>query len=344
MPASPPVRVAAGPHAFEWQGDWFRLPDSPSARRGWAHPGLAVTGAGQVVTFHQGDPTVLFFAPDGTLARAVDTGLAEGHGLTLVEEDGVERLWVADSGAKREPGIAYQYTAPRRSGRVIKMDLDGRVLLEIGPPDLPLYRDGLFSPTAVAVDEVRLGGSGDVWVADGYGQNQVHRYSRFSKAGDYLGSIDGSEGAGPFKTPHAVWFDRRKPEPELYVADRANGRVQVYDPAGRFKRVFGEGYLSSPSAFAADGDLLIVAELRARLALLDRDDRLVGYLGDDAPVADLPGWPNRLDARGQSVRPPDLAPGKFNSPHGLAADRDGNLYVAEWLIGGRYTRLGKLAG
>jgi sugar lactone lactonase YvrE len=341
MPVDPPVRVRAGPHAYEWLDDWAGIPDSASARRGWAHPGLAVTAAGQIVTFHQGDPTLVFFDPDGTLIRTVDTGLTEGHGITLVEEDGVEYLWIADSGAKRLPDIAYQYP-PDTLGRVVKTTLDGRIVLTIGPPDLPVYRDGKFSPTAVAVDEQRLGGSGDVWIADGYGQSQVHRYSRFSKNGDYLGSIDGREGAGPFKTPHAVWFDRRKAEPELYVADRANGRVQVYDPEGRFKRAFGHGYLSSPSAFAADGDLLIVAELRARLALLDRDDRLIGYLGDDEPAAARPGWPNALAADSQPTRPP-LQPGKFNSPHGLAADAHGNLYVAEWLIGGRYTKLRKLA-
>jgi hypothetical protein len=92
-----------------------------------------------------------------------------------------------------------------------------------------------------------------------------------------------------------------------------------------------------------DGDTLVVAELRARLALVDRDDRLIGYIGADETVCDRPGWPNAKNAVGEAVRPPALTPGKFNSPHGLAADMDGNLYVAEWLIGGRYTRLARVA-
>jgi hypothetical protein len=56
-------------------------------------------------------------------------------------------------------------------------------------------------------------------------------------------------------------------------------------------------------------------------------------------ICDRPGWPNAKNDRGELVRPPSLTAGKFNSPHGLAADRAGNLYAAEWLIGGRYTKL-----
>src|SRR5437868_10033678 len=64
---------------------------------------------------------------------------------------------------------------------------------------------------------------------------------------------------------HSFPTRRSSDLPELYVADRSNHRIQVYDVEGAFKRVVGADFLSSPSAFARDGDLLIVAELRARL-------------------------------------------------------------------------------
>jgi DNA-binding beta-propeller fold protein YncE len=337
------TRVEAGGRSYEWIDDWATIPASESARRGWAHPGVAVTAAGDVFTFHQGDPRMLVFDRDGGLQRSFETGLTEGHGITLVDEAGTEYLWIADTGSKRDHRSGAAYSATNAIGQVVKMDLDGRIVQRIGQPDHAVYQEGRFSPTSVAVNEERWGGNGDVWVADGYGQSHVHRYSRFSKAGEYLGSIDGAEGpAGRFKTPHGLWFDRRKGEPELYVADRGNRRVQVYDPEGRFKRAFGEQFLSSPSAFAADGDVLVVAELRARLALLDRADHLIGYLGDDESVCARPGWPNAQNQAGEFVRTDQLVPGKFNSPHGLAADREGNLYVAEWLIGGRYTKLRKI--
>jgi len=203
----------------------------------------------------------------------------------------------------------------------------------------------MYSPTWVAVNEERHGGNGDVWVADGYGQSYVHRYD---KSGNYIASINGEEGvAGRFNCPHAIFIDRRRSGQggsgtELYVADRANGRVQVYDLEGNFKRVFGSGFLTTPSGFAVHGDLLVIAELRARLTLCGKNDEFICYLGANEAVCDVEGWPNNKDASGNIIPTSLLESGKFNSPHGLAADAQGNLYVAEWLIGGRFIRLGKV--
>lgn len=336
------MRIGTNEHAYDWIGDWARIPESASARDGWAHPGLAVSAANEIITFHQGDPTVLVFDQSGALLRTIETGLTEGHGITLTREGDAEFLWIADTGAKRIAQTDYGYQTGPAGGQVVKMTLDGRVVLTLERPNLEIYREGKYQPTSVAVNEERFGGNGDVWVADGYGQSYVHRYSRFSKRGEFLGSINGEEGGGRFATPHGVWIDHRKAEPELYVADRSNHRIQVYDVEGTFKRVVGADFLSSPSAFARDGDLLIVAELRARLAILDRDDRLVCYLGDNEAVCVKEGWPNMLDAKGIPTRTNRLEPGKFNSPHGIGADGQGNIYVAEWLIGGRMTKLAKI--
>ena len=139
-------------------------------------------------------------------------------------------------------------------------------------------------------------------------------------------------------------IDTRKSEPELYVADRANARIVGLDLEGEFKRVINSGILSTPCAFATGGEVLAVAELRARMSLLDSEDRLIGYLGGNEVVCDRPGWPNALDENGSPVRPSDaeLSAGKFNSPHGIAIDGSGNIYVPEWLIGGRFTKLQKI--
>lgn len=145
-----------------------------------------------------------------------------------------------------------------------------------------------------------------------------------------------------FDCPHGIFIDRRKGDPELYVADRTNHRVRVYDMEGRFKRSFGDDFLSSPSGFVTDGDLMVIAELRARLAVIGRDDNLVCYLGDNEGVCSKDGWPNGENQDGEVIPTGLLQPGLFNSPHGMAVDKQGNLFVAEWLIGGRFTKLENL--
>ena len=278
---------------------------------------------------------------EGSVKRTWSLPIADAHGITLVEEGGIESLWIADNGRKRQHALGYQYPPSDGpfSGQVIKTSLDGGIISILTKPDIEVYRRGNYSPTFVAVNEEALGGSGDVWVADGYGESYVHR---FGKSGEYLGSINGEEGAGRFNCPHGIFIDRRKGDPELYVADRTNQRVQVYDMEGRFKRSFGDDFLSSPSGFVTDGDLMVIAELRARLAVIDRDDNLVCYLGDNEGVCSIDGWPNRKSQGGEVIQAGILEPGLFNSPHGMAVDRQGNLFVAEWMIGGRFTKLENL--
>ena len=334
------MQIGSGTNTYEWQDSWAAMPDSESARTGWSHHGVTVTESGQVITYHQGDPTMMVFDPDGSLVRSFPIEVSDAHGITLVKEGSQELLWIADNGRKRHPSVGYDYPDGETRGQVLKMDLEGKVLASLERPDLDVYREGLYSPTWVAVNEERHGGNGDVWVADGYGESYLHRYDR---SGNYLNSINGEEGgAGRFACPHAIFIDRRTSPAELYIADRANGRVQVYDLEGNYKRVFGSEFLTTPSGFVTHGDLLVIAELRARLTLCGKDDEFVCHLGANDQVCDVEGWPNNKDASGNVIPTSLLEAGKFNSPHGLAVDPQGNLYVAEWLIGGRFIRLGKV--
>ena len=335
------MRIGSGENTYQWDEGWAKLPDTESVRNGWAHHGVAVTESGDVVTFHPGDSTILVLDSTGSVRRTWELPVADAHGITLVKQGGTEYLWIADNGRKRQFQIGYEYppTSGPYSGQVIKTTLDGEIVATLPKPDLHVYDTGNYSPTFVAVNEERHGGNGDIWVTDGYGESHIHR---FSKAGEYLSSINGDEGrAGRFNCPHGIFIDRRKDDGELYIADRTNHRVQVYDLEGRFKRSFGSDFLSSPSGFVTHGDLMVVAELRARLAVLDKDDNLLCYLGDNEQVCAADGWPNNRNTGGELVPSALLEPGKFNSPHGMAVDAQGNLYVAEWLIGGRFIKLEK---
>lgn len=308
--------VNAGNLHYHWQEQWVRIPQTASGQLDGRTHGIAITQQGEVVLFHQADPAVLIYSAEGSLRTAWGRDFPGAHGLTLVQEGDQDFLWLADS----------------KTGVVIKKTLAGRTVLALERPGLSIYDSGNYAPTWVAVQEERHGGNGDIWVTDGYGTGYIHCYDR---RGNYIDSINGSEGAaGAFKCPHSIFMDTRKAQPELYIADRGNRRVQVYDVEGNFRRVFGADFLTSPCAFAVSGDRLIIPELRARVAVLDRQDRLIGYLGENEAVCDVPGWPNHPAAL--------IHPGKFNSPHGIATDEAGNLYVAEWIIGGRVTKLSRV--
>jgi hypothetical protein len=331
--------------------DWADLAAVPGAESSWAHHGLAATAAGELVGFHAGQ--LVTFDKHGHVVRIATVGLTEGHGITLVREDGQEYLWVADPGftvgsnaedategvLRPDWGKGLHRATDRP--RVVKLTLDGRLILELPeqPADTRLLPGplGPYRPCGTAVNETRFGGTGDIWVADGYGSSLVHR---FDSSGWHASQLSGEEGAGRFDCPHAVFIDRRRGKaPELYIADRGNARVQVYDLDGRYRRSFGDGFLSSPSGFVQWGDELVVAELFGRLAVLDEADELIGYIGFDETAMSRPGWPNALADNGGAQAPQLTDGGRFNSPHSMAVDAAGNLYIAEWLIGGRYTRL-----
>lgn len=305
---------------YEWVADWADLPAAPF---GWMHSGIAVVDE-NVVVAHPDEPTLLTFAADGgLLARTPLLDLLEPHGFEPVGGE----MWIGDVGFKRRVR-GGEFENERRTGRVVLVDDSGAVSKELVDPG-----NG-WSPTAIASVEE----TGDVWVADGYGENLVHR---FDADGRCVQTLTGEDGAGRFDCPHGVVVDRRRGSPELYVSDRANARIQVFDVRGRFLRVAAAGVVVTPTDMTIVGDELALTDFtQARVTILDVDDQLVEHVGANPQAPARDGWPNARDDRGNLVRPP-LEPGAFNSPHTLAADGAGNLYVTEWLLGGRLTKLAR---
>jgi hypothetical protein len=290
---------------------------------GWAHHGLALLPDRTVVAYHPGVRRLLFFDTDGELVRAAHCEAVEAHDITG-SADG-QGLWLADCGQKLclvDGEIGSRPPVDEAIGQVLLVDLEGRTRRRFGPPDHPAYRDGgAFLPTGVALDERGL------WIADGYGSDLVHLVD---DDGALLLTIEG------FDCPHGIAVDRRGPEPRLCIAERGRRRLAIHDLDGGFVDHVGVGDLLAPCAVATSGELLVVADLVSKVVVFDRHDRVVDTVGNDAGAVGRPGWPNaRIDG---ALGPPSPEPGRFNSPHGVAADDDGCVVVTEWSLGGRWVR------
>src|SRR5579864_4478176 len=334
-----PIRLRAGDRTYVWVEPWAQLPETGAQQASFPHSAIALLETGELVIFDQAQKALLFLDLNGRLRRAAPVAIDEAHGVTAVVDNAIPYVWLADAAVARRPEAGYVGPTDTSRSAAVKVRLDGTIEMSLERPPHPAYEFGGYRPTCVAVFEKRFGGNGDIWVGDGYGESYVHRYDR---DGRYLGSLSGEEGAGRFDTPHALYVDRRRGEAEMYIADRANGRIQVYGMDGRFRRVI-EGFFSRPTWIARDGDNLIVVEYTPpRVTILDAQDRLIRYLAEGPVILQRPGWPNELDADGNARRP-TLRPGQFNSPHAVAVDAEGNLYISEFLIGGRLVKLKRTA-
>ncbi len=308
------VEISKGDFTFEWDSGWAKLPDDVTL--GYTH-GVAVDRQGLVHVFNQSRHGVVRFEPDGTFAGTWDefpSGRFVGaHGLTLVDEGDEQFFWLTD----------------QESAEVVKTTLDGRTVLKLDRP--AEYGDEeKYVPTWAAQAP-----DGRVFVADGYGSGWV---SVFDARGKYLSRFGGDEptGGGRFACPHGLWIGTRQEatgltEPVLYLTDRGNSRVQVYDLDANFIKSF---YQDAPCCFGQGPDgLMLVPDLFAFVNIYDaNDDPVAAKLGDNQhAIVSHHGWPNVPHEMRQ--------PGKFNSPHGGCFDAAGNIYIVEWIEDGRITKL-----
>jgi hypothetical protein len=313
-----------------WQDLSGLLPQS----RGWMHSGVAVLSDGRILCAHPEGRKLLVIDPSGRV-ESLSTSLSEMHSIVTCERDGREVIAVADPGHRfvEDPADSSAYADHFAPGRAVILNRDGTILLELECPPLPVYATERWRPTAIAVDDSRYTGSGEIWVADGYGASLVHR---FDVSGRYLATIDGSETGSAFACPHGILLRTDHGHLEIYVADRTNRRIVVVDRNGLEPRILGEGHLDSPSSLVLVNDRIYVTELFGGVARFD-GETFTRVLERARPRSNEDeAWPNRPTPEG--LDGPVVGPGFFNSPHGITADDD-CLYVTEWFIGGRLSRL-----
>lgn len=280
---------------------WAQLPD------GWELGevvDIAVDNQDRVYIFSRGKHPVMVFAPDGRFIKSWGEGLfTRPHGISIdsngdlycVDDDG---HWIG------------HFTS------------EGQLLSSLGKRNLGAAAQSgnpFNKPTKVAFDP----DTDDLYIADGYGNARIHKFSR---GGQHLFSW-GEYGTDPgqFNLPHSVCTDS---EGRVYVADRENHRVQIFDHQGNYLTQWNN--MHRPCGLYIADDLAYIGQLLTSLSV----NADYPNIGACITIHDLTG--KRL-ARLGDIRYGE-APGQFIAPHSIAVDSQGSIYVGEvsWTAYGQF--------
>lgn len=292
---------------------WYAIdptwPQRPAHITWAAVPGVAVDKSDNVWMFTRAKPPVQVYDPAGNFVRSWgDAEVQTAHGLRLDHEGNV---WVTDVVGH----VVMQFTP------------EGKLLRTLGTRGVPGEDPTHFNkPTDVAVSP-----AGDVFVSDGYANNRVVRFDRDGKFVKAWGKM--GVGPGEFSLPHAIVRDSKG---RLYVADRNNVRIQVFNEDGQFldqwrsllvpwglcitknDEIWACG--CSPMPWIGDQKFLAIPP----------KDQVVMQFDTSGKVLSLWTIPKGEDGKEK--------PGEVNWIHGIDVDSHGNLFVSD-IIGKRIYKL-----
>jgi DNA-binding beta-propeller fold protein YncE len=268
--------------------------------------------------------TVLKLDTDGNVLKSFGAGMfIAPHGIYVDKDD---NIWITDyqdnsplpeGGRGRGPGRGAPQVGPigprpgaTKGNQVFKFSSDGKLLMTIGKPGGAAEPECCYAP-----DDVIVAKNGDIFISEGHGAGNNVVF-KFSKDGMLIKSW-GKLGTGPgeFDQPHSLAFDSKG---RLYVADRNNNRIQVFDQDGNFISEMQQ--FSRPSGVFIDKhDIIYVADSESESVSRNHDGWKrgirMGSLKDGKVFALIPD-------------PTEKATGT-SAAEGVAVDAKGNIYGAE---------------
>tara|TARA_B100001179_G_scaffold231178_1_gene220449 strand:- start:21 stop:953 length:933 start_codon:yes stop_codon:yes gene_type:complete len=273
---------------------WPKLPGDISLKEATS---VARDSADNIYIFNRGEIPMLIFSNEGNLINKWGKGdFVRPHGIYI---DDTDTLFLVDDG-----------------GHFLKKcTKEGKLLKTIGTPSTPAewQSGGIFNrPTDVTVDS-----EGFLYVSDGYGNSRIHK---FDKEGNHVISW-GEPGTekGQFNLPHNLCLVN---DQFLWVCDRENFRVQVFDKEGKWLDQF--HFHRPQSIYLGKG------KLEGFIVLSEAGTGMHTQVG----VPDIGNVIRVLDYQGNTVAKlgdsqPGEGPNQFISPHGITATSSGDIIVAE---------------
>ncbi len=301
----PPI-VGHGDFRYKINLDWARADPAKTPVNDFHE--MVFDRAGRIfMTTNDTRNNVLIFSKDGDILGHWGTEFPGAHGLTLADEGGDERLYITDHDRHE----------------VIKTTLDGRVLQVFSwPADSRFYeRKEQFRPTETAIAP-----NGDVFVADGYGQDCIVHFDQKGRVLNVFG------GKTELSNAHGIAFDPRDAQnPGLLVTSRADNSLKKYGLDGHLLESW-----TLPGAFICRPQIsgknvffaVLVSEMpwdggTGFVLVLDEKNRVVS-----APGGSVPRYKNGL------LRPLYQTVKAFKHPHDVLPDAgDGSVYVCQWNAG-----------
>jgi hypothetical protein len=300
--AAPPEPVYPRVNPAPWYEVDPAWPQKPDDFKWGAMAGVAVDAEDNVWLFTRGKPAVQVYAPDGRYLFGWDD--TEGSHYIKIDREG------------------YVWTCNFAKHIVQKRQKDGTVVMILGVDgEAGTDEKHFFKPTDMA-----FASNGDIFVTDGYGNARVVHFTKegkFVNAWGALGTADGQ-----FSIPHAIEIDSKD---RLYVADRNNGRIQVYTTAGKLIDSWKDicvpwGLWMSPQDelwVCGSSPMTWVQHPDYPTAPLGcpPKDQLVMKFDTSGKLRQLFTFPKGVDRQEK--------PGDLNWAHAIALDSKGNLYLGD---------------
>ncbi len=304
------------PHHDNWthENDWLQVPKNLS-QIGKSHGEIAVSSDGDIYVSVMGELGGLqVYSPAGEYLHNVKNAPKDIHGFVIKRENGRDVIY-----------------APTLYGQsIVKMTVTGEILLTVDAlSSIPkqYHSEPVIKPTwrddrALKLTAIDVAADGTMYVIDGYGKDYIHT---FDQKGNYITTFAGRGAPWHLHNCHKIAIDPRFTPKRILCADRVNGRLVHMKLDGKLIGNHAEG-LRRPSAIAFYNDLVAVAEISGRVTLLDLEGKKLTTLGTNE---------NKEEINHPRTPPEKWKNGVFTSPHGIAFDADGNLYVTEYSNFGR---------
>jgi len=289
------MSYGSGKYTYELVDGWAKYP------KDWSIldvGGIAIDKQDKVYVFNRGAHPLIIFDREGNMQSTWGEGLFKRAHGSCIDPEG--NIYCTDD---------YNHT-------VRKFTPDCKLLMTLGTEDKPsdsgyvkkfdffcslatiTRAGGPFNrPTGVA-----MGPSGNLYIADGYGNAEVHK---FTGDGKYLLSW-GEPGTGPgqFRLPHNVWVDKQE---RVWIPDRENNRIQIFDSEGKLLNIWAD-QIRPTDLFIDDEDIVYVSDLADRVSIYTIDGKLLSQ------------WASEGTDKDKAL---------FLAPHAIAVDSQGSIYVGE---------------